>query len=493
MIRKNSFYAILVTLSLLSASFANAAETTTCKCSYADLVEPLLPAVVNISISQKATSMDGRRMPGFPPGSPFEEFNQFFEKFGMVPPDAEDDNEDADGGEQDLRLLPAGSGFIINKSGYIVTNYHVIAESDKVTVILHSDKKYEAKVIGSDSRTDLALLKIDTKEDLPFVNFGNSDEARVGDPIIAIGNPFALGGTVTTGIISARAREINAGQSSLVDNFIQTDAALNKGNSGGPMFNMRGEVIGINSAIYSPSGGNVGIGFAVPSSLAEPIIKQIQKEGKVSRGMLGVMIDSTEGKAEGLGIKDGKGALVVDVTSGSSAEKAGINIGDIILKFDGKEISSSKKLPRIVAETPVGKPVTVDLLSKGKAKSVSVTLTEMDDKLGKPGKKNSKTGDLDKTDIQGISVTNLDAKLRQKYRMNDSVKGVLVVGVKKGSNGARSGLRSGDVIVAVNQVYVANTEDFKKLLNNAKQAKLASVMLWVNRNNMNIFTQLQVK
>lgn len=484
----------LFVLIFFSFSSVSARGAVDCKCSYADLVSPLIPAVVNISTSKKQSN--NPRMPGFPPGLP-EEFNQFFERFGMAPPDLEGEEGDEsqeDGQDQDLKPYSAGSGFIIDKSGYIVTNHHVISDAEKITVKLHNDKKYDAKLIGSDSRTDLALLKVDIKEDLPFVPFGNSDEVRVGDPIIAIGNPFGLGGTVTTGIISARARDINAGAGSIVDNFLQTDAAINKGNSGGPMFNMKGEVIGINAAIYSPSGGNVGIGFAVPSSLAEPVIKQMQKSGKVSRAWLGVTIQSTEDLAEGLGISDGKGALVVSVAEGSAAEKVGINVGDIILSFDGKEITSSKKLPRIVAETPVGKNVKIELLSKGKPKTVALKLEELDSKTEKKVfEQGGKLGKEEKFEIQGISLADITDKLRQKYSLKETTKGILIVGLKKNSFASRSGLKVGDVVVAVNQEYSYLLDDFKKLIEEAKKAKKTSVMLWISRGGTNLFLQLPVK
>lgn len=479
------FISSLSTILLISFSFSSFGEEKFCNCSYASLVEPLIPAVVNITTLQKNTPHSGM-MQGFPQGSPFEEFNQFFERFGIVPPGAEEENKDLD--EKDLKPTSVGSGFIISKDGYIVTNHHVVADSEKFTVTLHNDQKYEAKLIGSDRRTDIAVLKIESKEELAFVKFGDSDIVKVGDQIVTIGNPFGLGSTVTTGIVSARSRDIRSGATSLIDNYIQTDAAINKGNSGGPMFNMRGEVIGINTAIYSPSGMNIGIGFAVPSSAAGPVVEEIKKRGKVTRVWLGVQVQSTEDIAEGLGIKGNQGALVNSVTKNSPADKAGISTGDIILKFDGKDITSERKLPKIVAETPVGKTVEIELMSKGKRKKIKCKLEQLDDHLFNDNQASTKPGS--KEIVEGIGFINLSDELKQKYRLPMDVSGIVITEVKRKTPASRSGLRVGDVILAVNQKPISVPDDFGKLIEEAKGEKKPSVMLWIVRSNINIFMQL---
>ncbi|HJS32758.1 MAG TPA: Do family serine endopeptidase, partial [Alphaproteobacteria bacterium] len=315
---------------------------------FADLAERLLPAVVNISTTQtvrqdrnqqqgpqqgpQGERRRGPEVPQFPPGSPFEEFfREFFDRQGR--PDA-----------PPRRTQSLGSGFVIDSTGYVVTNNHVIAEADEIKVILHDDTQLAAKVIGRDPKTDLAVLKVEPSKPLTAVKFGNSDQTRVGDWVVAIGNPFGLGGTVTAGIVSARARDINAGP---YDDFIQTDASINRGNSGGPMFNLAGEIIGINTAIYSPSGGSVGIGFAIPANLAKPVIDQLRVSGKVRRGWLGVQIQSvTDEIAESLGLNKARGALVARVTENSPAAKGKIESGDVILKFDGKDVTEMRRLPR---------------------------------------------------------------------------------------------------------------------------------------------------
>lgn len=349
----------LFVILILSMFITKPAYANTCV-GYADIVEPLLPAVVNISVvGQK--NFSNKQSFHFPDDPQFEEFNKLFEHFGNIPEEYEES-------DANLKPMSSGSGFIISPEGYIVTNYHVIDEAEKIMVTLSNDEKMEARLIGFDNRTDLALLKIDSKKPLSFVKFGNSDENRVGDAIIAIGNPFGFGGTVTSGIISSQARDISTSATNIIDNFIQTDAAINRGNSGGPMFNMKGEVIGINFAIISPTGNNIGIGFAVPSSIAKPIIEQLMKDGKVHHGWIGVAVQSTDEISESLGLKEGVGALVSNIAKDGPAEKAGIQIGDIILKFNGKDITNYRKLSRIVASTPIGQKVEIELMSKGKTK-----------------------------------------------------------------------------------------------------------------------------
>src|SRR5512143_2084229 len=358
--------------------------------SFADLAASLLPSVVNVSTTQVIEGNPGIELPQLPPGSPFEEvFKEFMER-GQ--PRA-----------QPRRATSLGSGFIIDTEGHIVTNNHVIQDADEVTVILHDETRLEAKVIGRDAKTDLAVLKVEPHGKLAPVKFGDSDVVRVGDWILAIGNPFGFGGTVTTGIISARGRDIQAGP---YDDFLQTDASINRGNSGGPMFNLDGEVIGINTAIFSPSGGSVGIGFAIPSSGAQPVIQQLIEHGQVRRGWLGVRIQAvTEEIADALGLKDAAGALVAGVIPGGPAEKAKIKDGDIILEFDGKPIGQMRRLPRLVADTEIGRTVPIRVWRDGRELSLMVEVGELKESekaaLATPGPE--KPGGGEKIEALGLS------------------------------------------------------------------------------------------
>ena len=349
-------------------SMALTAKARSAPDSFADLAEELLPTVVNVITSQKieeTTETEGQ--PQIPQGENFEEFfRDFFERRG--------------GGrqpEQPRRGGAQGSGFIIDSAGLIVTNNHVIEGADEVAVRLQDGTVLEAKVIGADEKTDLALLKVETDIKLPATSWGSSDESRIGDWVLAIGNPFGLGGSVSAGIISAHSRDIGSGP---YDSFIQTDAAINRGNSGGPLFNMDGKVIGVNSAIYSPSGGSVGIGFSIPSVMAQHIIEQLRENGEVKRGWLGVQIQTvTEELAEGLRLDEPSGALVSSVSKGGPAEKAGVKVGDVILEFNNRKVPEMRKLPRMVAETPIGREVDVVVWRKGKKKTVSVDLGQLPD------------------------------------------------------------------------------------------------------------------
>ena len=331
--------------------------------SFADLAESLLPAVVNISTTQKIRGR-GPEIPQFPPGSPFEEFfKEFF------------DRQQRRGGPR--RATSLGSGFIVTGDGYVVTNNHVIADADEVTVILQDDTKLKARIVGRDPKTDLAVLKVQPDGELPFVKFGDSDRLRIGDWVIAIGNPLGFGGTVTAGIVSALGRDINSGP---YDNFIQTDASINKGNSGGPLFNLQGEVIGINTAIFSPTGGSIGIGFSIPAALARPVVNQLREFGRTRRGWLGVRIQAvTDEIAESLGLGAARGALVASVTEGGPAEKARIEAGDVILTFNEKPIEVMRQLPRAVADTSPDQEVVVTVWRKGAEISMNVVIAELEE------------------------------------------------------------------------------------------------------------------
>jgi len=459
--------AAFVALAIMAASgsaFAKSAPD-----SFADLAEKLLPSVVNVSTTQVIEGRATPELPQLPPGSPFEDFfKDFFDR-----------NRPHE--QQSRKATSLGSGFIINvKSNgdsYVVTNNHVIQDADEITVILQDDTRLPAKLVGRDAKTDLAVLKVTTDKKLTSVGFGNSDEARVGDWVVAIGNPFGLGGTVTAGIISARGRDINSGP---YDDFIQTDASINRGNSGGPMFNIAGEVIGINTAIFSPSGGSVGIGFAVPSSTAKPVITQLIKYGQVRRGWLGVHIQTvTEEIAESLGLKDAAGALVASVVEGGPAEKGKIEAGDVILKFNGKDITEMRKLPRVVADTEVDKTVDVEVWRNNKKLTLKVTVAELKEDEAKVAAKGDggKTGSTTKIKSLGLTVSAVNDQLRQRYKLDKDAKGVVVIGVDAQGAAADKGIRPGDVIVEVSQQEVSSPADIVARMDEASKAGRKSVLL----------------
>ena len=444
--------------------------------SFADLSEKLLPAVVNISSTHKAVQPeDFPEMPHFPPGSPFEDFfEEFMDQRGegmpMTPP------------------ASLGSGFIVDADqGLVVTNNHVVKDADDVRITLHDDTTMPAEIIARDEKIDLALLKIKTEKKLTAVKFGDSSKLRVGDWILAIGNPFGLGGTVTAGIVSAQQRDIQSGP---YDDYIQTDASINRGNSGGPMFNLDGEVIGINTAIFSPSGGSVGIGFAIPSDLAAPIIDQLVKYGKTRRGWLGVRIQAvTDDIAESFGLKDAHGALIASVTPTGPAELAGIKPGDIILKFNDKPIKEMRELPRLVAEANIDSEATIEYWRDGQMKSTKIKVGELekaeDDGLldGKESAdgESGPAGEATKIDSVGLSISAISAQDRQTYKIGDDVQGVIVSGTTPSSEAAEKGLTEGDVIVEINQQSIADTKTAKDIIDKAGKAGRNSVLLLVNR------------
>jgi serine protease Do len=443
---------------------------------FAELAAKLLPAVVNISTTQTIKSdkpgRPGPEVPQFPPGSPFEEFFKDFLDRNKGKPDA-----------QPRRATSLGSGFVIDSTGLVVTNNHVIADADEITVTLQDDTSFKAEVVGRDTKVDLALLRVKPTKPLVAVKFGDSDGTKVGDWVLAIGNPFGLGGTVTAGILSARAREINAGP---YDDFLQTDASINRGNSGGPMFNMNGEVIGINTAIYSPSGGSIGIGFAIPSNLARPVVEQIKDFGRVRRGWLGVNIQSvTDEIAESLGLDKPKGALIASVRDGGPAQVAGIQPGDVVLTFDGKDVTDMRRLPRIVAETPMEKSVKVTVWRKRKEHTFDVKVGELKEEEQQaavaPGKQQTPGEPPGTVKTLGLSLTNLTPELRERYSLAEDSAGVVVVEVAPDSAASEKGMRAGDVIVEVAQEEVKNSAQITAKIDEAKKAGRKSVLLLVDR------------
>lgn len=470
-----SLYSLLIAAALLlggGPALAKAGPE-----GFSDLANKLLPAVVNISTTQTLKADRQRpEMPQFPPGSPFEEFFKDFLDRNMPRgqrPEA-----------QPRRATSLGSGFIIDPSGLVVTNNHVIADADEITVILHDDTTLKAEVVGKDTKTDLALLRVKSDKPLTAVQFGDSDQMKVGDWVLAIGNPYGLGGTVTAGIVSARARDIQQGP---YDDFIQTDASINRGNSGGPMFNMNGEVVGINTAIYSPSGGSIGIGFAIPSALAKPVVAQLQQFGRPRRGWLGVRIQAvTDEIAESLGLDKAHGALVASVSDKGPAQVAGIQPGDIVLTFDGKDVTDMKRLPRIVAETPIDKTVKVAVWRKRQQTTLDVKVGELDeaDKQAEatpaPQPKQQQ-GAGTTVKALGLSLSGVTPDLKQKFSLSDDADGVVVVDVANDSPAAEKGLKPGDVIVEVAQQEVKNPGQVTAKIDEAKRSGRKSILLLVDR------------
>ena len=443
----------------------------------ADVAEKVIDAVVNISTSQRVESRNNAQTPPQLPNDPQSDelFRDFFNRRGQG-----GDNQQG-GNAPPRRVNSLGSGFIIDAAGIVVTNNHVIADADEITVILNDGSRIKAELIGTDKKVDLAVLRIKSEKPLKSVTFGDSDKLRLGEWVVAIGNPFSLGGTVTAGIVSARNRDINSGP---YDNYIQTDAAINRGNSGGPLFNLDGEVIGINTAIFSPgsSGGSVGIGFAVPSKAAVAVIDQLKQFGETRRGWLGVRIQQvTDEMAESLGIKPPRGALVAGIDEKGPAKPAGIEPGDVIVKFDGKDIKDIRDLPRVVADTPVGKDVAVLIIRKGKEETKTVKLGRLED--GEKQAALTNPADPGPAPVVkktlGLELSGLTDDLRKKYKIKDTVKGIVILGIEQGAPASSQQLSPGDVIVEVAQEAVSSADDFQakidKLKRDGRQSALVQV------------------
>ena len=433
----------------------------------ADVAERVMDAVVNIKATQKQAQRNVP-MPQLPPGSPFEDlFNDFFNKRGGPGgPNGGPGGPNGGGGPQQ-RSSSLGSGFVIDSAGTVITNNHVIADANEITVVFNDGTELKAEVVGKDAKTDLAVLKVKSDKPLKAVKFGDSDKARVGEWVIAIGNPFGFGGSVSAGIVSAKQRNIRSGP---YDSFIQTDAAINKGNSGGPLFNMDGDVIGINTAIISPSGGSIGIGFSVPSAMAVPIIEQLKEFGETRRGWLGVAIqDVDEDTADALKLGRARGAMVINVDEKGPAKVAGFEREDVILKFDGKDIRRSSDLPRIVAQTTIGKEVDVQVMRGGKEITKKVTLGKLDEA---PQKASLETRDQPNatasSTILGLDVAPLNAETRKRFNVKDGVEGVVVLKVDPNSVAAERRVSAGDVIVEVQREPVRSAADIKKRLDALK-------------------------
>ncbi len=434
----------------------------------ADVAEQVIDAVVNISTKQ-TVDMSSNEMPDLPPGSPFEKFfEEFLKKRGK------------DGAPVPRRVNSLGSGFIIDPAGLVVTNNHVIAGADEVNVILNDGTTLKAEMIGRDTKTDLALLRVKPTKPLKAVKFGDSDKLRLGEWVIAIGNPFSLGGTVTAGIVSARNRDIQSGP---YDNYIQTDAAINRGNSGGPLFNLDGEVVGVNTAIISPSGGSIGIGFAVPSKTVMPVIDQLREYKEVRRGWLGVRIQTVSAEiADSLNVKPARGALVAGIDEKGPAKPAGIEPGDVIVKFDGKDIKEMRDLPRIVADTPVGKAVEVTVIRKGKEMTVHVTLGRLADAEKQASLTPKKDEPEEKSAVKkalGLGLADLTDALRKQHKIKGKVKGVLITEVDPDSPAAEKHLAPGMVIAEVQQMPVSTAAELQQRLTDLKKGGKKSAVLLV--------------
>lgn len=447
--------------------------------SVADLAESLLDAVVNISITTKSANNRTRRrnrtpeQPSTPkrdkpPGdAPFEDlFDEFFQRQQSRP-------------NGDNRLRGQGSGFVIDPSGFIVTNNHVIEGAAEIVINFVNGDKYTAKLIGTDDKTDIALLKIDTDKSLPYVSFGSSNVMRVGNWVMVIGNPFGLGSSVSVGIISALNRDIRTGP---YDNYLQTDAAINQGNSGGPLFNRNGEVIGVNTAIFSPSGGgSVGVGFSVPSDTAKLVVSQLREFGETRRGWLGVSIDEVpKGLAKTARLGKPRGALVTGVNASGPAKKAGLQAGDIIITFNGNSVSGWRDLPRMVARTPVGTAVDVIIVRNGDKVTLQVSLGRLDEK-GTPVASSKKPAKKEPTSpspgILGMILKNLTPELRTRHKISSDVKGVIIIEVAGNTKASERKIRIGDVITEVNQSVVGTVDDIKKRLAGLKQDDRKSALL----------------
>jgi len=424
--------------------------------SFADLAENLLPAVVNVNTTQ-TIKINRRTMPQIPG------MEDFFRRFGNENDrrNRREEGKEKNGEERPLtrQRQSLGSGFIIDPSGIIITNNHVIDKADEVMIKMHDGREFKAKVLGKDSKLDLAVLKVEADAPLPYVKFGDDRKSRIGDWVLAIGNPYSLGGTITAGIISARNRDIQSGP---YDKYIQTDASINRGNSGGPMFNMSGEVIGINTAIFSPSGGNIGIGFAIPSNQAQHVIAQLREFGRTKRGRIGISFQAvTDDIAESLGMEEGQGALVTSVLEDGPAEKAGLQVDDIIVEFEGRVIKERNELPIWVANTAIGKKVKLVVLRKGKRKTLTLIIDELpENEEAIDGKvmPDEDQADQDVKEILGMGLESITEKARKALKLDDDVEGVLVVSVERNSPAGEKGLRRGDVIVAITQEAV-NTVD----------------------------------
>ena len=459
----------LVLGALLVFAGGAAAQQVTRPASFAPLAKELTPAVVNISTTKE---VEGRESPfsQLPEGHPLR---RFFDEF-MGPQQ-----------RQRRKMNSLGSGFIIDESGYVVTNHHVVKQATDVTVILHNDARLDARIVGSDPKTDLAVLKVDAERDLTAVSWGDSEAAQVGDWTLAIGNPFGLGGSVTAGIVSARGRDINAGPYS---RFIQTDTAINRGNSGGPLFNMDGEVIGVNTAILSPSGGSVGVGFALPSQVAQPIVAELRRTGDVVRGWLGVTVQPvTRQLAKGLDLPQDEGAIIGSVADGGPADSAGLKSGDVVVAMDGEAVRDSRALAWRVSQTDPGTDVTFTIYRDGAKRNVSVELGRLDDGGGTA---RAAAAAEQTAQALGVKLAAPEPQVIEEFGLPRNVEGAVVVGVMRGGPAASRGIRPGDVIARVGQTRVSGPQDVHGYVVKALEQGADGIVALVRRDGQAQFVSL---
>ncbi len=467
----NRMLAVLV-LMLASIFAANAAKAQITPESFADLAESVSPAVVNITTSTNLNARDDNQG-----NTPFDDLFRDFQERNGEPPER--------------RGSALGSGFIISADGYVVTNNHVIVDADEIVIELFDGGFLDAVIVGRDERTDLALLKVEADEPLPFVNFGDSDIMRVGDWVLAIGNPLGQGFSVSAGIVSARGRTL----AGAYDDYIQTDAAINKGNSGGPLFNLKGEVIGVNTAILSPSGGSIGIGFSMASAVVENVILQLREYGETRRGWLGVRIsDLTEDLVEEFGLASLDGVYVTDVPEGP-AKDAGFLANDVILTFDGQDVRNARELVSLVAQAPVGGSVRVVVSRDGSTQTLLVTLGRLEDALQASATTAPNTPDgpaAEQLETHGMLLAVLTEEMRDRFMIGDDSNGVVILQVEEGSEIAEKGLRPGDVIVEVAQAAVQTPADVLARINSARDAGRRSVLLLVRSQGSGRFVALSI-
>lgn len=460
------FAALLATATALSAAAAQPGR------SFADLNDRLSPAVVNIATAQRLGAEDG--MPVFPPGSPLERFNDML-------------------GEGPRMARSLGSGFVIDADGVVVTNNHVIEDADEVEVVFQDGRILPAEVIGRDSATDIAVLRVEAGEPLPFVRWGESDAARVGDWVVAIGNPFGLGGSLTAGVISARGREIGG----RYDDYLQTDVAINRGNSGGPLFDMDGRVIAVNTAIFSPTGASVGISFSVPSAVARPVVEQLLEFGETRRGWLGVNVQPvTRDMARAMGLSEARGAIVTRIDPDGPAAGSGLQVGDVVLAFGGRRVADDRALPRIVAETAPGERVEIEVFRRGESVTVDVTIARLEEEGGaaarppagagaEPGPRPG-PGPAPSSTLFGLTLEPLTDALRRQFRVHPSAEGLVVTAVDPDSDAAGK-VRPGDVVEEIAWTRVGTVEEARALVAGAT----GPVLFSLDRQGQDVFQTLR--
>ncbi len=471
------FWVLLVGLALTVGQVANAQTRPT---SFSELADEVSPSVVNITTSTTVASRSGEGQPMVPEGSPFEDFfRDFMDRNG---PNGQQP-------QRPRRSQALGSGFVISEDGFVVTNNHVIEGADEIIVEFFSGNELQAEVVGTDPNTDIALLKVEPDEALSYVEFGNSDEANVGDWVMAMGNPLGQGFSVSAGIVSARGRALSGSY----DDYIQTDAAINRGNSGGPLFNMDGDVIGVNTAILSPTGGSIGIGFAMSSNVVTNVVDQLQEFGETRRGWLGVRIqDVTDDIAESIGLEEVRGALVTDVPEGP-AQEAGMESGDVILSFDGNEVEDTRGLVRTVGNTAVGKTVRVTVFREGETETLRVTLGRREDAQDAvPASAPADQETPSEEEVLGLTLSDMTAELREELALPDNAEGVVVTDVAVESEAYEKGLRAGDLIAEAGQQQVESPGDLQERIDSAREAGRKSLLLLVRREGEPRFVALSI-